>query len=630
MPAQLITDFDIWQPGYNASTVDIYIAGTTTLAAVFFDEALSLAADNPQILQSRTDDAGNDYGKFVRSLYTAVPYFLKIDHGEDTGIKRPALNTLIGADASQALVTVANSSRANTLADIVGRVVHAENYGEMIAGGSSGSAATNTTTIEAAIGALGTGGIVVLPAGLYRINAISLPAGVILEGQGESATTLQLINNSVGVLITGDKSGFRNMTLDGSILTTASVGVYSVNHLFPIFTNFTVKNFETGVYCKGGNNPQWLNFSILNCVNGAKIYGDRDAGNTNAGGSFVGGFWKGGTVFACSTVGVDLKYIDATIAHTAFENVYFNSNPGIAARLKGAQFMPFDNCRWVGNVTNVDMSDDATVLTPLTQYQNRVFGIRFTGGVMSGGTVKVTGNADDVIFEHMKLLGVTFNLVAPLAHNIILKDCFEDGATVLTGSSSQLVRQFGREEFEVTGLTTGNAATRAWGVTLDPNQLAYFEVKAIGVQRNGVNKAIYHAVVGGSRAPSTLLYASQTVNFTVGDIVTGANSLATARVVADSDSGATGTLSLEDVQGTFANGEIITGSTTGSATVNGSIADGTHSVDGIGLVHLRTEYETDAAWDISFAFSAGEIAFQVQGNSSQTVDWTANIKMVTS
>lgn len=629
MAVQLVDEFDIWRPGYDGSTVTVFVAGTTSLASLFSDEALTLPLDNPQVLATFTDASGNSYGKFSQSVYVGQPYYLDIDSGENTGIQRPGLTSLDGQNAGAATVTVAGSAQLNTLSAIAGRTVYAANYGEIVTGGSIGSAASNTAAITAAIGALGTSGVVHLPAGVIRVNAFTVPAGVILQGEGESATTLQIVSGATAFTLSGDYAGFRDLTIDGSTKTLGSRGIYGVNRSFVILENVMLENLDTGATFKGANNPQWKNFSISNCNTGVEMHGDRDAGNTNLGGAFVGGQWLGGTVFACATIGVDLDYIDAIVAHTAIENIYFNANTGTAVRIRGAQFEPFNNCRWSANTTNVDMLDDLTVLTPATQYRNKVNGIAFNGGLMSGGKFQATGNAGDIVLDHLKLLGVTFNLIPTLSNNILLKDCFEDSGTVVTGDSTKLVRQFESEEFEITGLTLDNAVTRAWGITLENNQCVYFQIQAIGVQRNGTNRAIYHAVCGGRRAVGTLLYQNQTANFTLGDILTGATSGAIARIVADSDSGATGTLSLGNILGTFANGEIITGSTTGSAQVNGTVADGTHAVDSVGLVHLRTAYETDSAWDISLSFSAGEVAFNVQGNSSQTVDWTVRIKMLT-
>lgn len=68
-------------------------------------------------------------------------------------------------------------------------------------------------------------------------------------------------------------------------------------------------------------------------------------------------------------------------------------------------------------------------------------------------------------------------------------------------------------------------------------------------------------------------YDAQTANFTVGDTLTGGTSGATATIVADTDNGATGTLSVIGVTGTFVENEIVTGSSGGSATANNASSD---------------------------------------------------------
>lgn len=73
------------------------------------------------------------------------------------------------------------------------------------------------------------------------------------------------------------------------------------------------------------------------------------------------------------------------------------------------------------------------------------------------------------------------------------------------------------------------------------------------------------------RISKTLDYDAQTANFTVGTIVTGGTSGATAIILEDSDSGAAGTLTLGQIVGTFADGELITDSVTGSADVDGTL-----------------------------------------------------------
>lgn len=68
---------------------------------------------------------------------------------------------------------------------------------------------------------------------------------------------------------------------------------------------------------------------------------------------------------------------------------------------------------------------------------------------------------------------------------------------------------------------------------------------------------------------ATLPYDTQTGEFTVGLVVTGATSGATGRIIGDVDgAGATGTLSLGGVVGKFVDGETITDTSTGSAATN--------------------------------------------------------------
>lgn len=82
------------------------------------------------------------------------------------------------------------------------------------------------------------------------------------------------------------------------------------------------------------------------------------------------------------------------------------------------------------------------------------------------------------------------------------------------------------------------------------------------------------------RISRTLAYNAQTANFTVGKKITGATSGATAYILEDSDAGATGTLTLGNINPNpitgsyFVNGEIITddNGVPGSATTNGTLS----------------------------------------------------------
>jgi len=92
-------------------------------------------------------------------------------------------------------------------------------------------------------------------------------------------------------------------------------------------------------------------------------------------------------------------------------------------------------------------------------------------------------------------------------------------------------------------------------------------------QVDGLDIAVRQGVaVMNGEIYQTLAYDNQTVNFTVGETITGGTSNATAVVYADTDAGATGVLKLTDVTGTFQNDEEITGDVTGVADVDGTIS----------------------------------------------------------
>lgn len=110
-------------------------------------------------------------------------------------------------------------------------------------------------------------------------------------------------------------------------------------------------------------------------------------------------------------------------------------------------------------------------------------------------------------------------------------------------------------------VSAASGQTLSGGGTL----IAYIQDPAVLTANGGA------MVNGGSGLAdtATLLYASQTANYTVGLLLTGASSGANGIISADTDAGTTGTLTLTGVKGTFVTGEIITDSSTGSATTNG-------------------------------------------------------------
>ena len=85
----------------------------------------------------------------------------------------------------------------------------------------------------------------------------------------------------------------------------------------------------------------------------------------------------------------------------------------------------------------------------------------------------------------------------------------------------------------------------------------------------------------------TLAYDNQSANFTAAKQLTGGTSNATATIMKDTDAGATGTLVLSNVSGTFQDNETITddNSSPGSATVNGTAGG---AINSRGKTVLRT------------------------------------------
>lgn len=627
MSGFLISDFDTWQPGYGGAVVSVYIGSTTTLAALFKDENMTIPALNPQTLDSRSDGSGNNYGKFSEPLYVGTAYRLNINGMEETGIIRPPFSSLDDEDASNAIVVPTGSSHEVSLADLSARQVFAQNFG-LIDLGESGSAATNTDTLQLAIAALTDGGSVICPPGVIRINTLSLPEGVVLEGAGKTATTLLSIVGDVSITLTGNRSGLRSLTLDGNILTTDSVGLSSVGKDEVVLENVLIQRFETNLYLKGGSGHRWRNFDSVNAEDCVKLHGDTDAGGTSNGAALRDLIWDGGKVSVGSTTGISAKYIDALCQNINLNGVGFVDCPGTALDLIGGQFVNMNGCYWQGNEVNVNIEDDTDPLTPATELNNKVISIRFNGGRMDEGKVIATGTAQEVILDGIKLVDVEFQLDTPVENFITLVNCTEEGVTI-TGESTKLLRRRDSERGDGFGLTTGNAATKAWGLELQSGQIVNLIGRVIGKQRNGTGRAVYMIAVGAYRPAATLTYDTQTANFTVGDILTGSSSGATARIVADSDSGTTGTLSLTDIQGTFVDNETITGSTTGSALANGTISTSNVSLDGVGVTSLRTAYETDTNWAATFVANGPEIELQVTGATSATVEWTVSVDVVT-
>ena len=618
MPAIRIAEFDTWRPGYGLASVRVLKAGTSDLASIYTNEELTIAAANPQTLSERIDN-GISYGRWSVPLYIGVPYELEINTVDRTGVQRPALTTLDAQDASKATVKVAGGSKDIELEDHLVRRIDVRDYGDFIAVGQPGaSASTNNATLTAALGVAGAAGsgYVELPAGTYQVTAYTVPQGVVIRGQGRVATALQSTQASDVATIGGARAGFSRITLDGVSLVAGSVGVYAANKDEIVFDDVEIKRFETGLDRRGGTRCAWNDLFISNCVTGYKAHGDAASG---VGGALQYNHWRGGKVELCTTAGIDLRYVDQNCEHNVFAAIVLDSNTGKAAWLRGVRHHSFFDCRWSGNTNNLTVEDGSPATT-----SNTVIGLNLVGGAMSGGTVTLSGTLESVALRWMALSSMTVTLTAP-SNNILVEDCRETSVTI-SGDATAWIRHKTTDRGSSSGITTGNAATKVWAITLVPGQKVYLEARVLARQRNGTDRAYYHKSVAAHRPGSTLAYDTQTANFTVGNVLTGATSGATARIIADSDSGTTGTLTLQDISGVFVDNEIITDGATGSAMVNGSLVAQNCALEG-GIV-ITHEQETIVGWDATFAANGPQIELRVTGATGATIEWKADVDVV--
>ncbi len=613
-----IADFDTWRPGYGLATVSVYRAGTNVLADIFSDENLSAAAANPLTLSERIID-GASHGRLSAPRYVGVPYELLINSIDRTGVIRPPLTTLAGQDASKATARSAGGTKDIEIEDHLARAIDVRDYGDFIAvGGVGASASTNNATIVAALGVAGArgGGLVMLPEGTFAHTSFTIPLGVVLRGQARGASTLQSSQATNVVTIGGARAGLSRLTLDGVSLVGSSVGVYSANKDQIVFDDVEIKRFETGVHCRGGKGLYWSELYIANCVNGYKAHGD----SASSGAQLRFNLWTGGKIETCTGFGVEFKNVDQQCTHQVLRGVGFDTNTGTAVKIVGARKTALWDCWWEGNTANLNVADGS----PLTT-SNTVIGLEIAGGSMKNGTVVLAGNLESTIFRRVDLESVAFTFTTP-SHNILAEDCREITGVTFAGTATAWTRRKSGDQGASTGVTTGNSATKAWAIALASGQRVYLEAKVIGRQRNGTNDGYYHIATSARRAGSTFAYDTQTGNFTLGNVLTGATSGATARITADADGGATGTLTLQDVVGTFVDNEALSDGATGAALANGAVVEGATAVAGA-VTRIRADQETNVNWDVTFAANGPEIELRVTGDTSQTVEWTVDVEV---
>lgn len=631
-PAQgvLVEEFDIWRQGYAGVTVNVYRGQTTELIPLFSDINLTQPINNPIQLITRTDPDGTTYGKFLTHVYSPYAYTLEVEGAEQTGLKLLPITNLAGEDGSNLLSRATGSTLLRKLSDRFSEALNVRDYGLLEAESSpTHSPDTNTATITAAISAASSqgGGVVSLPAGTFVINQITIPGDVVLRGAGKDVTILQSTMADKIVTATGDGAALQDIMLDGVLLNTGSTGLYGKARSEIFLHNVEIKRFDTGIHWQGGDNHQYRNLFVRNCTSNARFLGDEDFTGSGGGSRFTGLDWFGGEVSQSVEVGLELAVNDKEVNHNVIQQVDFSDNIGLlgAVYLYGARFTKLGNCYFLDNTNDIVVQDNPDDSLEF----NEVVGLQVFGGEFAGGKLKFDGLCQDIIFDQVDFTATTFEMNVP-ENQVMLRDCTESG-TLFTGQSTKVSRFTTTNDGTIKGVTTNATATDAFKVKLEPNEVLQVHVSATAEQVNGAGAAAFEKSMSWENAPATLNYDDQTVNFTVGEQIAGATSGATAIIAADSDSGATGTLSLASIVGEFVDNELITEvNNTGSARVNGMLVHGTVSGLGAATTHRAVGNNTGsppASWDLTFTQRGEEAVVQVTGAANADVNWALRARV---
>lgn len=155
-----------------------------------------------------------------------------------------------------------------------------------------------------------------------------------------------------------------------------------------------------------------------------------------------------------------------------------------------------------------------------------------------------------------------------------------DYARLPAGTSSQFL-QGGTTPAWASPIGTGAFETQLLSVGQEEANNTGGGSLTVGDWRTRPINTEYVATITDAGLVYDLQYDNNTADFTAGQIVTGGTSSATARIVAVSDAGASGTLSVINISGTFQNDEALTDPLGGAADAN--IPSGVSTTDQIYL-----------------------------------------------
>ena len=611
-----VPDFDTWRQTFAGAQIEFLRPNTTERITIYSDPEAKTQLTQPVTLLERSIDDQN-YGKFPQPIYVTESYRLRINGVDETGIAAMPLLSFDGRDVSQAQSKTQRGSRLRRLIERANDVIHAFDFGEL-----GGSGATNTATLNAAIGAAAGqgGGFVLIPTGTFTITNLTLPENVILVGQGQAATVLQSQEAQAVVTLSGDGAGLQDLTLDGVNLNSGSEGVAGVGITAPFFRDCLIKRFEKGIELKGCDEAVWISLSVDNCEQGVNLLGDLDSGGSGEGGPVEFNQWLGGKISNCTTHGLLLQFEDQLLRNNGFRDLLLESNTGTALIIEGARYTRLENTAFSSNVKNLDIKDG---LDTSQAALNTVIGFHMSGGLMSGGETIFDGTCQDVVFREMAFTDVDFTLTTPV-NSVLIVDSTEDAQVTSAGETLRLQRVNSHDlEAETQGFTTDATATVAWDYRLASGAHAIVEAKVIANRRDGVGHAVYHIEQGVQRPGDELGYDALVGAFTVGEIVTGQTSGATGRIIADTGS----VLTLRSVDGEFEDNETITDSATGEATVNGTLTAQAAALLG-SITDVIAAVETTAGMAAVFTVSQQNVEVSITGVAAQTWDWKIRAKVM--
>lgn len=279
LPNSIFTILDANGTPVSAGSITFYLTGTTTLAAVYTDSALTTPATNPVI----ADSAGRIASTY---LNPAVTYKAIVKDGAGTIIR--SIDPIgIGA----ALKDLSNATyMARLVPQKLADFVNVADYGWL----SSNTGVENRAAGQAAADALMAlgGGTLYFPPGNFNITgAISFtkPSAAIgqvnLVGSGRTGTIItqtgaypvfSFVGNLTYSLGHEAYLGVRDMTLLGTGAAVGSRGIYGQLLSFSKFENLLIEGFEYGLYLQDIDQSTMDHLQVRFNTNG--IYLDHNTG----------------------------------------------------------------------------------------------------------------------------------------------------------------------------------------------------------------------------------------------------------------------------------------------------------------------------------------------------------------